>query len=145
MSQNDNLLFLQNFNKKIDSVSEEIKGNERMSNSQFYNLVVNSLNEICRKMSYQNEAPEKQIAVVQEDRMFEIILNFFKSIDIELYNKAEAIIKNKYPNTKTYIYDYHKEDTNNTTCYGVQYEEGKAKVFLPLGYKQSKEEIKKII
>lgn len=144
MEQNNNLLFLQDFNKAIDNVLKEVSQDKYMSNLQSYDFTINSVNMICRRMSYQNESFDTQISVMHEDKIFELMLDFFKSIDIELYNKARAIIENRYPNTKTYIYDFHKADPNHSTFYSVQYEDGKARLFLPLGYSLSKSELESI-
>ena len=144
MEQNNNLLFLKSFNKSIDNVSEEIKKDKYMKNPHFYSFIKSSMYMICRRMSYQDETSNKQIAVIQEDKMFEAILDFFKSIDIEFYNKALEILKNKYPNTKTYIYDFHKEDPNHLTYYSIQYEKGMVRIFLPLRHKLSEDEAKEI-
>ena len=144
MSQ-DNTLFIRDLNQVIDEVLEQIEDDQYMSNPQFYNFIVNLINDICKKMSYRKESPEKQMVVIQEDRMFEIALDFFKSIDIELYNKADAIFNDRYSNTKTYIFDSHKDDPDHMLFYFTMYQEGAAKVYLPLGYGLSKEERERII
>lgn len=144
MDSDNNSLFLQNFNKAIDKTYDEINNDKYMSNPQFYNFIRDAMDMICTRMSFQRENPNKQIAVLQEDRMFEIIFDFFKSTDDEFYDKALKIIKNEYPNTKTYIYDYHKDDPQQLFHYSVLYKEGKATVFLPLRYKLNKNESEEI-
>ena len=76
MSKNDNSQFLENFNKAIDKVNEEITNNKYMNNTQFCNFIINAMDMICRRMSYQNESSNKQITVIQEDKMFETVLDF---------------------------------------------------------------------
>jgi len=144
MGQENNLLFLNNFNKVIDNISEEIEKDKYMKNSHFYSFIKNAMDVICQKMSYQTENTNRQITVIQEDKMFEVILDFFKSINIEFYNKALEILKNKYPNTKTYIYDFHRDDPNHLTHYCIHYEKGKAEIFLPLRYRLSENQSKEI-
>jgi len=144
MGQENNLLFLNNFNKVIDNISEEIEKDKYMKNSHFYSFIKNAMDVICQKMSYQTENTNRQITVIQEDKMFEVILDFFKSINIEFYNKALEILKNKYPNTRTYIYDFHRDDPNHLTHYCIHYEKGKAEIFLPLRYRLSENQSKEI-
>ena len=143
-SDDNNLLFLQRFNKTLDKIYDEINNDKYMSNPKFYDFIRNAMDMICTRISFQGENPNKQISALQEDRMFEIILDFFRSIDEEFYEKALKIIKNEYPNTKTYIYDFHKDDPQQLFTYSVHYEEGKAKVFLPLRCDMSKEELEEI-
>jgi len=144
MGQSNNLLFLKNFNKAIDNVSEEIKTDKYMKNSNFYSFIKSTMDMICRKMSYQDETSNEQIEVIQKDKMFEVVLDFLKSIDIEFYDKALEILENKYPNTKTYIYDFHKDDPHHSTCYNVYYEKERAEIRLPLGYRLSENEANEI-
>lgn len=141
----DNTLFIQNLNQVIDGVIEQIENDQYMSNPQFYNFSANLINEICQKMPYKKVELKSQMVIIQEDRIFEIALDFFKSIDVELYNKAYAIFNKKYPNTKTYIFDSHKEDPDHTLFYHTMYQEGMARVYLPLGYGISKEDRERII
>ncbi len=141
----DNELFLQEFNEAISRDSEEIKKDKYMCNDQFYNYIMGVVTDICKEMSYEEVQSGKQLPVIHIDEMFDLALDFFKSVDVELYNKANAIVNGEYPNTKTYIYDFHKDDPEHTTHYGIMYEDGKARVFLPLGKKISETERNRII
>ena len=144
MTKYNNISFLISFNNAINKTFQEIKNDKNMNNPQFYSMIIDLMNIICKKNTYQSENENKQITVIQEDRMFETILDFFNSIDVELYNKANEILNNTYPNTKTYIYDFHKNDPNHLSFYSIFYGEKQAKVYLPLRYSINEETSMKI-
>lgn len=136
--------FLQDFNTAINNVNKEIENDKYMQDANFCQFIKDSMDMICTRTSYINEVPIKQLSVIQEDKMFETISDFFKSIDNEFYDKSSKILDNKYPNTKVYIYDFHKDDPNNLTHYYVHYSSQKTKVFLPLRYSLTQEDANKI-
>lgn len=136
--------FLEDLNSSIDNVIREIENDNYMQNSDYIHFIKNAMNTICNKVSYCVESPNQEIPIIHEDKMFEIILSFFRSIDNDFYDKANKILNNKYPNTKTYIYDFHKDDPKELTQYSIHYFDGKAEIFFPLGYKMSKEKLQAI-
>lgn len=136
--------FLQDLNLAIDNVIIEIKNDKDMQNSTYLHFIKNSMDIICNKISYYVEKTNQEIPLIHEDKMFEIILSFFQSIDNDFYDKANKILNNKYPNTKAYIYDFHRDDPKELTQYSIHYFDGKAEVFFPLGYKICKEKLKEI-
>lgn len=136
--------FLQDFNVAINKVNTEIADDKHMKDPNFYNFIRNSIEIICNKTSYLDESPDQEQAIIHEDLLFETVLNFFKSIDKEFYDKAARILNNTYPYTKTYIYDFHTDDPKEFSHYCIRYTNNKAEVFLPLGYKLSKENLNEI-
>lgn len=136
--------FLQDLNLSIDNVINEIENDENMQNSDYFNFVKNAMDTICNSVSYYPEKPKHEIPIIHEDKMFEIILNFFSSVDTDFYDKTNKILNNNYPNTKTYIYDFHKDDPKELTHYSIHYFDGKAEIFFPLGYKMSKEKVQTV-
>lgn len=136
--------FLRDLNFAIDNVIREIKNDKNMQNSAYLHFIRNSMDIICNKVSYCVENTNREIPIIHEDKIFEIILSFFQSIDNDFYDKIDKILHNKYPNTKTYIYDFHNDDPKELTQYSIHYFDGKAEIFFPLGYKMSKEKLQDI-
>jgi len=136
--------FLQDLNQSIDNVIRELENDKDMQNLDYYNFIKNSMDVICKKNSLCVENPNQEIPIIHEDKMFDIILSFFQSIDEDFYDKVNKILNNNYPNTKTYIYDFHSDDPKGTTQYSILYFDGKAEVFFPLGYRVTKEKLQEI-
>lgn len=135
--------FLQDLNSAIDNVIREIENNKDMQNSDYLHFIKNSMDTICNKVSYCIEKKDLKIPIIYEDKIFEIILYFFQSIDNIFYDKVTKILNNKYSNIKTYIYDFHKDDPKQFSQYSIHYFDGKATIYLPLGYKMSNEQFQK--
>jgi len=138
--------FLQDFNNAIDNVIFETKNDKYLQNQNFYNFIRDSMEMICNKVCYYDENPNLEIPVIHEDELFETILDFFKSIDIDFYDKTYNILNNKYPNIEAYIYDFHKIEVPSyiPNYYHVDFSEVITKVYLPLGYELTKEKAEEI-
>ncbi|MBE5806281.1 MAG: hypothetical protein E7313_06195 [Clostridiales bacterium] len=136
--------FLQDLNQSIDNVIKELENDKYMQNPDYFNFIKNSMDVICKKNSFCVENSNTEIPIIHEDKIFDIILSFFQSLDKDFYDKVNQILHNNYPNTKTYIYDFHLDDPKGTTQYSILYFDGRAEIFFPLGYRISKEKLQEI-
>lgn len=95
--------FLRDLNIAIDKVIQEKK-----SMNLDYNLIEKALGIMIRNVKSIDEKPIKIFTPVKKEEMLKVALDFFKSIDSELYKKAIDTILQQTDNIKMRIYNLHE-------------------------------------
>lgn len=107
--------FLEELNIAIDKVIEE-----KESMDLDYDLLEKGLGRMIKNVRSKEVGPISVITPIKKEEMLQVTLNFFKSIDSELYKKAVNTILQQSKNIKTRIYNIHQiEDFNKEDSFGL--------------------------
>lgn len=95
--------FLEELNIAIDKVIEE-----KESMNLDYALMEKGLGGMLRNVERLEEQPITIVIPIKKEKVLKIVLDFFKSIDSEFYNKAINTILQQTENIKMRIYNVHE-------------------------------------
>jgi len=95
--------FLEELNIAIDKVIRE-----KESMNLDYDLLEKALGVMLRNVKRLEEQPITILIPIKKEKVLKIVLDFFKSIDSEFYNKAINTILQQTENIKMRIYNVHE-------------------------------------
>lgn len=129
--------FLNKLNIAIDKVIRE-----KESINLDYDLIEKALGIMLRNVRSVDTGKISIVTPIKKEEMLKIVLDFFKSIDSEIYKKAIDTILQQTENIKMNIYNLHevkdftKKDDNGFPVYSsgaeVEYTNGFAAVHIPI-------------
>ena len=123
---------------------------EKLTMDLDYVLMENALGKMIRNVKNIEEKSLTMLTPIKKEHMLKIVLNFFKSIDKDVYRKAIDTILNKSDNIRLKIYNVHEikdfdeEDEVGMMMYtrngNIECRNGASLVNIPMRYSIKPEE-----